>query len=208
MGTSNFCTEASDSPSVPRNFETAPPSADSTCSLLEASACCCASESPVWQLTAFKVMIYCVPRLAMDPESIALLPMRRHKSRAKSEVRRASGDRPIKASVVWTRAGGTTRKNGDWSRSTASACFNVPSNTASPVVLANSARTTVSFSVSLAAFAGRKYIPAAMSATTIPIAAGTTTRQRPFRVLAGKGALLVGGQDAWGTGPEELGAGS
>jgi hypothetical protein len=39
MGTSNFCTEASDSPSVPRNFETALPSVDSTCSLLEAFAC-------------------------------------------------------------------------------------------------------------------------------------------------------------------------
>src|SRR6202047_4027029 len=147
MGTSDFCTEARDSPNVPRNFEAALPSAASTCSLLEASACCCARESPLWQLTAFKVRMYCVPRLAMDPESIALLPTRMHKSRVRSVVRRSSGERPMKVSVVWTRAGGTTRKNGDWSRSTASACFKGASNTGSPVVLAKSERTTVAFSV-------------------------------------------------------------
>lgn len=119
--------------------------------------------------------MYCVPRLAMNPESIALLPTRRHKSRARSVVRRSSGERPMKVRVVWTRAGGTTRKKGDWSRSTASACFKVPSNTGSPVVFAKSARTTVSFSVSVLAWRERRNNPPPMRlaisavATTIEI---------------------------------------
>jgi hypothetical protein len=92
----------------------------------------------------------------MDPESIALLPTRRHKSRPKSVVRRSSGERPIKVSVFWTWACGTTGKNGDWSRSTARACFNLPSNTGSLVVLEKSASTTVSFLVSFAGRVDRK----------------------------------------------------
>ncbi len=111
----------------------------------------------------------------MDPESIALLPTRRHKSRARSVVRRSSGERPMKVSVVWIRAGGTTRKNGDWSRSTESACFRVPSNTGSPVVLAKSASTTVSFSVRALARRERKNKPPPITAainTAAAIAGG------------------------------------
>src|SRR5713226_178565 len=206
MGTSNFCTDARDSPSLPRILETALPSAESTCSLLEACACSCARESPVWQLIAFSVRTYCEPRLATDPERVALLPARKQSSRARSEVRRSLGERPMKPSVSCTREEGITRRKGDCSRSTASACFNVPSNTGSPVVLAKSARTTVSFSVSFAARAGRKYRAAAINATRIPTAAGTTTRHRPLLGVAGMGALLDEGQDAETSAREETGA--
>src|SRR5260370_8283580 len=81
----------------------------------------------------------------------------------------------MKVSVVWIRAGGTRRKKGDWSRSTESACFRVPSNTGSPVVLAKSASTTVSFSVRALARRERKNKPPPITAainTAAAIAGG------------------------------------
>src|SRR6476620_9544301 len=48
-GASNFCTEASDSPSLPRKFEAALPTAPSTCSFLSAWTCSRAKLSPVRQ---------------------------------------------------------------------------------------------------------------------------------------------------------------
>src|ERR1700738_4469004 len=83
IGTSYFWIDVSDSPSLPRIFETAPPSAARTCSLLAACACSCASESPDWQLMAFRVSTYWLPRLAIEPDNIALLPTRWHNSRAR-----------------------------------------------------------------------------------------------------------------------------
>src|SRR5580704_14367101 len=65
---------------------------------------------------------------------------------------------------------------GDCSNCTASACFRVPSKTASPVVLTKSASSTLSFSLSLADCRERKYNPPAMSMAT-------TARAAPMRIF-------------------------
>ena len=57
-GTSNFCTDASDSPSLPRRLVAAVLNALSTPSLLAASACSLASVSPVLQATASRPTTY------------------------------------------------------------------------------------------------------------------------------------------------------
>src|SRR5271166_949178 len=83
----------------------------------------------------------------MEPLSSTLLLLRRHTSRAVSVSRRVSGGRSISLSVDRTFASGSRYKYGDCSSWIASACFNVPSNTLSPVVLVKSERTMVFFCV-------------------------------------------------------------
>src|ERR1039458_1631588 len=151
-GTSNLCTEASDSPSLARMAVAAVVSALSTPSLLGASACSLARLSPVLQATASRPRMYWLPRLEMDPPRTALLPVRRQSSRATSAVTCSVGARPISFSVSPTLRSERMLRNGDCSRSTARACLRVPSKTGSPVELVKSARTTVSFSVRGAAF--------------------------------------------------------
>src|SRR5712692_10670858 len=106
---------------------------------------------------------------------MALAPSRMQISRATSLLRRASGGRPMKRRASRTRDSGNRFRYGDCSSCTASACFKVPSNTASPVVLAKSARTTVSFSVSALARRVRKNKPPPITAainTAAAIAGG------------------------------------
>src|SRR5271157_1904557 len=69
------------------------------------------------------------------------------------------------------RDSGNRFRYGDCSSWTASACFRVPSKTASPVVLTKSARTTVSFSVSALARRERKNRPPPMRAAISTAAA-------------------------------------
>ncbi len=83
---------------------------------------------------------------------MALLPVRRQSSRATSTVTCSVGARPISLNVSPTLRSERMLRKGDCSRSTARACLRVPSKTGSPVELMKSARTTVSFSVSGAAF--------------------------------------------------------
>src|SRR5437660_6301060 len=147
IGTLNFCTEASDSPSLVRRLEATLPKAFTTSSLLDASPCSLASVSPFPQFTACNPTMYWLPKREIDPASSALLPVRKQISCATSRVTRSLGGRPIKRSVSPTLRSESTLRNGDCSKSTASPCFKAPSKTASPVVLPKSANTTVSFSV-------------------------------------------------------------
>jgi len=55
--------------------------------------------------------------------------------------------RAINFKVAAVLFSGSTFRNGDWFKETLSAVLSVSSNTASPVLLAKSARVTVSFSV-------------------------------------------------------------
>ena len=148
IGVANFCTEASDSPSFVRSADAELSKAFSTSPLPEARACSATSVSPVAQLIAFKPITYSLPRLEIEPASMALLPTRWHSSRATSPVTACSGERPIRRSVAVTFRSERMFRNGDCPRSTASACFSVSSNTGSPVLLAKSASTMLSFSVS------------------------------------------------------------
>src|SRR5271156_3968269 len=75
---------------------------------------------------------------------------------------------------------GSTFRNGDWLRETLSAVFSVSSNTASPVLLAKSARTMVALSVREVAGLverERKYSAPPIAAATSITPAGT----KPFR---------------------------
>ena len=176
IGVANFCTDVSDSPSFVRSAAAELSRALSTSPLPEARACSATSVSPVAQLIAFKPITYSSPRAEIEPASMALLPTRWHSSRATSPVIGCSGERPIRRSVADTLRSERIFRNGDWSRSTASACFSASSNTASPVLFSKSARTTVSFSDS--AVARRPFnqrTPAATSATAT--AAGTSSFQ-------------------------------
>ena len=119
---SYFCTVASDSPSLPRSFDRRfaqrlqhlllglPPSL----ALLPAM-------SPVWQFTAFNPITYWLPRLAIDPASMALLPVRWQISRATSGVSFASGGRAISFNVSTTLLSESTLRKGDCSGCNASA---------------------------------------------------------------------------------------
>ena len=91
-GVSYFSTEASDSPSFSRTFVATSPSAFSTCSLPLAVTCSSASMSPLRQFTALRPSTYWLPRLAMEPSMVAVLPVRWQTSRASSRVSRASLD--------------------------------------------------------------------------------------------------------------------
>src|SRR5580698_6706220 len=65
---------------------------------------------------------------------------------------------------------------GDCSSCTASACFSVPSNTGSPVVLTKSATRIESFSVRVGVECDRQYTPPAMAAASrTPVAAHAHT---------------------------------
>ncbi len=76
--------------------------------------------------------------------------VRAAQSRARSmRVTRSSGARCIRRSVSRTRSSGNTCRNGDCSSATASATLSAPSKTGSPVVFMKSARTMVSWSVSV-----------------------------------------------------------
>ena len=59
--------------------------------MLVASARSLARLSPVLQATASRPSTYWLPRLEIDPTSTALLPVRRHSSRATSAVTRSVG---------------------------------------------------------------------------------------------------------------------
>ena len=86
--------------------------------------------------------------------------------------------------IVWS---GTMFRYGDCSSCTASACFNVPSNTGSPVVLTKSARRIESFTVSFCPPRNRQYNPPAITAANRSPA--TTTRAP----LGTAGACVVSG---------------
>ena len=101
--------------------------------------------------TAFNPSTYWLPRLAIDPAMYALLPARWQSSRVTSGVSFVPVGRDIIFKVVATLFSESTFRNGDWFRATLSAVLRVSSNTASPVLLAKSARTIVSFSVSAVA---------------------------------------------------------
>src|ERR1700740_1430605 len=97
----------------------------------------------------------------------------------------------------------TIFKYGDCSSCTASACFRVPSNTASPVVLTKSASSTLSFSVNLSERRERKYHPApaiAISRTTAATIAGV--RDFAFVAAAGCATALELEAAAAGSGPD------
>ena len=74
--------------------------------------------------------------------------MRTQISLASSGVSRVSAGWPISPNVFWIRWSETRLRKGDCSSCTANPWRSVPSNTGSPVVLAKSARTIVSLSVS------------------------------------------------------------
>src|ERR1700675_372794 len=88
------------------------------------------------------------------------------------------------------RDSGSTFRYGDCSNCTASACFRVPSNTASPVVLTKSARTIESLSVNFVLECDRQYNPALMS-TTITAAAAAVAPN-----LLGKGKVIAAAEDS------------
>src|ERR1035441_2343890 len=68
----------------------------------------------------------------MDPRTMALLPVRTQSSRARSCVMRSLGWRPISRRVSPALRSERILMNGDWPRSTASACFKASSKTGSP----------------------------------------------------------------------------
>src|ERR1700680_463900 len=135
-----------------------------TCSLLDASTCSRASESPFCAFVADSVTTYELPSPAIEPPRTAFAPARKAISRASSVVIRSSGGGPLNPSAWRTRDSGRIFRYGDCSSCTASACFNVPSKTGSPVVFTKSARTTVSFSVSAVEWRERRNNPPPISA--------------------------------------------
>src|SRR5580658_293624 len=210
-GVSNFWIDASDSPNFPRRLDAAFPTAGSTASLLGAVTCSRASESPVAQLVASSATTYWLPSVAIEPISMALRCSRLQISRATLPVTRSSAPRPMNCSALRIVGSGTMFKYGDCSSCTASACFSVPSNTGSPVVLTKSASRMESFSVSVGADRDRQYNPPAIIASKrTPAAAhahvGTDARGCP----AERGSVCPSGADTpvraadTGTGPDEL----
>src|SRR4029077_1263229 len=77
---------------------------------------------------------------------------------------RSSPECPMRRSASWIFESGTMFRYGDCSSCTASACFSVPSNTGSPVVLTKSASRIESFSVSFWPERDRQYNPPAIAA--------------------------------------------
>jgi hypothetical protein len=181
-GTSNFCTEASDSPSSVRKLAAALLSAFKTSCLVAASSCSLARVSPLLQLTASTPITYCPPMFEIEPDTIPLLPVRTQSSLATSWVMRMLGWRPMSRRVSPTLRSERILMNGDCPSCTASACFIATSKTVSPVVLSKSDKT-MSFSVSGVALATgvaereRKYNPTPMAAATSIAAAGTRAFQ-------------------------------
>ncbi len=92
---------------------------------------------------------YWLPRLAIDPSSTAVLPVRWHTSNATDGVRARSAGCPISPSTCWMRSSLTRLRNGDCSSCTVKPCRSVSLKTGSFVLLAKSARTILSRSVSL-----------------------------------------------------------
>src|SRR2546426_3789033 len=125
IGTLNFCTEANDSPSLVRRLEATLPKAFTTSSLLDASACSLASVSPLPQFTASSPTTYWLPSREIEPASMALLPVRKQISCANSRVTRSLGARPIRRNVSPILRSERKLREGDCSRSTASACFKI-----------------------------------------------------------------------------------
>jgi len=76
---SNFCTEASDSPSFCRVVEVALP--QRVQNICFARCLRLPSESPVAALMASRETMYSPPELLIEPVSIALIPSRRQTSR-------------------------------------------------------------------------------------------------------------------------------
>jgi hypothetical protein len=101
----------------------------------------------VRQLFARNPSTYWLPRGAIEPSSTAALPVRSQISRASSGVSCASADLPIRRRVCPIRWSEMRLRNGDCSSCTAMPCRSVLSKTDSPVELAKSASTTVSFSL-------------------------------------------------------------
>ena len=154
-GTSNFCTELSDSPTSLRSFAAAWPSVGRTCSFPAAVTCSRASTSPFAQFRASRPIMYCVPSAAIEPARYALLPVRWHTSRAKSSRQSLIRRMRHLPQRLATFSSETMFRKGDWPKSTARACLSVSSKTSSPVELAKSASTMVSFSVSACARRGK-----------------------------------------------------
>src|ERR1019366_9121757 len=92
------------------------------------------------------------------------------------------------------------------SNCTASACFSVPSKTASPVVLTKSASKTLSFSVSFEDCLDRRYNPPAISAASTTSAAGARIFQGFFGGMAPIGATPAGAALTALTAPEDAAA--
>ena len=67
-----------------------------------ACSCASASTSPVLQFTAFRPITYWLPSPAIEPVSMALLPVRWQTSRVTSGVKRSPGERPISFKVSFT----------------------------------------------------------------------------------------------------------
>ena len=91
------------------------------------------------------------PDCQSTPAMYALLPARWQSSRATSGVSFVPAGRVISCKVFATSLSESTFRKGDCRRETLSAVFSVSSKIASPVLLAKSARTIVSFSVSACA---------------------------------------------------------
>jgi hypothetical protein len=101
----------------------------------------------VRQSFACKPNTYLLPRLAIEPYKTAALPVRSQTSRPICGSSRASGGWPIKCKTCCMRSSEIRLRKGDCSNCTDRPWRSVPSNTGSPVELAKSASTTVSFSV-------------------------------------------------------------
>src|SRR5216683_1424735 len=138
MGTSNFCTEDRDSPSLALRLAPPLPTAFTASSLVDAAACSLARESPLPQPTASRPTIYSLPKREIEPASSALLPVRKQISCATSRVTRSLGPRPINRNVSLILRSERTLRNGDWPKSTPNACLRVPSKTALGVDLGQS----------------------------------------------------------------------
>ncbi len=89
--------------------------------------------------------------------------------------------RVICCNVLATSLSESTFKKGDCRRETLSAVFSVSSNTASPVLLAKSARTMVSFSVSACALPEKNNQPATASPMTSIVAPVTAAHRVDLR---------------------------
>src|SRR5438445_5949817 len=108
---------------------------------------------------------------------LAALAVRWQTSWANSRVSLASLGCAIRANVCATRSSESKLRNSDCFHCADSPCRSVLSKTESLVVLANSARTMLSFSVRRLVCRGRKYNPPPIAAAASTTAAGTKTFQ-------------------------------
>ena len=132
-GTSNFWMEASDSPSLaPQAGRRLTQCFQHVLLASPASSCSLASVSPLLQPTASMPITYWPPKLEMEPNRIALLPVRTQSSPATSRLMRSFGGRPISRSVSPTLRSERMLRKGDCPSWTASACFKASSKTGSP----------------------------------------------------------------------------